>query len=215
MIDNDRKPKSPADPRRRILDAAYREFANKGMKGARTREIAAAAGVNIAMVHYYFGSKEKLYWKVTRPVFRTLVESLKSTLTADDDPVSRVEALVDAYFDFLKKHPDFPRLVLWETLTGGKNLKMIFQGILKDEKIALADEIAMMFRSAGETGMFVSVDPAQAMVSLVGLCVFPFAARDIIQIVFRESALDEEFIEERRRHVKQLLIRGLSVQGKR
>ncbi len=204
-----------SDPRSRILDAAYREFVSKGMDGARTREIADAAGVNVAMVHYYFGSKEKLYWKVTRPVFRILVRSLRSALSVDEHPVRRVEALVDAYFDFLKEHPDFPRLVLWETLTGGKNLRMIFQGVLGDDKMALADEIAAMFKSAGETGLFVSVAPTQAMISLIGLCVFPFAARDIIQIVFRGAFLDEAFIEERRRHVKDLLIRGLSDYGKR
>jgi AcrR family transcriptional regulator len=198
------------DPKQRILDAALSIFIEKGLEGARTREIAEAAEVNLAMLHYYFGSKALLYRQVVRPLFLALVGFLASALSSSDDPGEQLEALVDAYFDFLGEYPDLPRLMMWELAAGGKNLQTVFKPLLQQENVRLPDRLTDVFKSGQESGAFRLFPPEQGAISLVALCVFPFLARPVIATIFPDSQSGADFIEERRRHVKTILMRGLS-----
>ena len=197
------------EPKRRILDAALKTFIDKGFDGARTREIAEAADVNVAMVHYYFGSKAKLYRRVVQPLFMILAGLLRLALSSSEDPKEQVEALVDAYFDFLSEYPELPRLMMWELASSGKNLQAVFTPLLQQENVRLPNRLIEIFKSGQESGVFGTFPPEQAAISFVGLCVFPFLARPVIDTIFQESLMDNDFVEERREHVKSLILRGL------
>lgn len=202
------------DPRRRILEAAYQVFAEVGCQGARTREIARRARVNVAMIHYYFSSKEDLYFRVITPIFREIFIRLKAAAASSDDPLERLEAIVNVYFDFLKARPDFPRLMMWELAMGGQAAQKAFASIKAETGSALPDTVISIFRDGQLRGIFRPHSPDHAIISLVALCVFPFMTRRMLEVLFPDLIADRDFPELRRQQVLDLLKHGLSAEKK-
>ena len=109
----------PRSTKTRILNAAEEIFGRRGFEGASTREIAAAAGVNISSLHYHWASKETLYVAVFRHVFERIMAHLEATVTpllertgprgGESDVVDRI---MRELFDFFAAQPNVPRLLL-------------------------------------------------------------------------------------------------------
>jgi AcrR family transcriptional regulator len=207
-----KRPQLDVEPRERILKAAYRVFLAKGRQGARTREIAREARVNLAMVHYYFHSKDELYQQVVSPLLIHFFYRLKKASESDPDPKKRLEAVIHTYFDFLSGEPDFPRFMIWELTGGAVILKKIFAGPLDDKRKDLVSNLRDIFRNGQEKGLFKSHNVDQAVLSMVALCIFPFVARDVIQVMNPDWTQQPDFLEERRRHILNLLLNGLSAE---
>ncbi len=104
----------PVETRRVILKAAEGCFAAAGFAGATTRQVAAGAGVNVATLHYHFGSKEKLY----RSVLDAAIRAGVPLPARDGTPHERLAAAVEALWDFGAAHPSLPRLSLLNRLAG-------------------------------------------------------------------------------------------------
>ena len=198
------------DPRQRILNAATQVFAEEGLRGARTRKIARLAGVNVASIHYYFGTKEELYQRIIRPIFTMMMNRVKGASQSSDDPRQCIEAVVDAYFDLLRDHPEMPRLMMWDLVDGGIAIEKVIKPILNEEKIVFSQRLQEVVQKGQSMGIFKPQTAAQAVISLVALCVFPFFASRLINTFFPDQALNAEFLTERRLHVKDLIISGLA-----
>src|SRR5581483_7724117 len=108
--------RQPEVTRAAILKAATAEFARSGLEGARTDEIARAAGVNKALLYYYFRDKEALYGAVLDQVFGGLREKVAAAMDAEPDPGRRLLAYVAAHFDYIASSPLLPRVLLRELL---------------------------------------------------------------------------------------------------
>ena len=108
--------------RARLLRAATRLFARAGFAGTTVDEIVAAAKVNKRMVYHYFGDKRGLYHAVLSEAYRSLEAVEISTLAHSHDIDALTAEIVRAYFDFLARHPEFVRLLLWENLNDGRGL---------------------------------------------------------------------------------------------
>ncbi len=110
----------------RILDVAEEIFAEKGYDGATLRDVAARAGLRTPSLYNHFPSKDSLYTAVLErgigPVLRALGES-----GTDGDPARDPGRLVEHMMELLARRPQLPRLVLHETLTGGRHLTRILQ----------------------------------------------------------------------------------------
>lgn len=104
---------NPEETRRQILEAASRAFAESGFVGATTRTVAARAGVNVATLHYHYGSKEGLYRAVLAHVSRGTLPEIPAAQGA-----ARIEALVEALFEHGSGRPDLARLALLDLLAG-------------------------------------------------------------------------------------------------
>src|SRR5262245_34922052 len=96
-----------AETRAAILEAALREFAEEGIAGARMEAMAAAAGVNKALLHYYFGDKERLYGAALEHVFATLSERMREVLESELPPREKIMAYAAAHFDFIAASPTY------------------------------------------------------------------------------------------------------------
>ena len=105
---------NPEETRREILRAAEESFARSGFVGATTRLVAASAGVNVATLHYHFGSKEGLY----RAVLRRASEEALPEVPAGGSPAEEVARLVAALYDAGLRRPSFARLALLDSLAG-------------------------------------------------------------------------------------------------
>src|SRR5690349_15726675 len=106
----------PEQTRAAILDAATREFSREGLAGARTDAIAREAGVNKALLYYYFHDKESLYAAVLDRVFTGLKARINAALEQPVSPRERLLAYAGAHFDYIAEHPEYPRLMSREMM---------------------------------------------------------------------------------------------------
>src|SRR5256885_2067018 len=111
---------NPEATRAAILEAALQEFATEGLAGARTDHIARAAGVNKALLYYYFQDKETLYGAALDHVFGSLAATMNTVLERDLPPREKVLAAAGTHFDFVAHSPIYPRLVQREMMRAGR-----------------------------------------------------------------------------------------------
>ena len=125
---------APSSTKARILVAAEEVFAAKGFEGASTREISAAAGVNISSLHYHWESKETLYYAVFQNIYDRIVDVVRTSIptSADERPVSRsiIDQAMARLFDFFADHPNIPKLLVRRLLESADTNSEIERDIL-------------------------------------------------------------------------------------
>ncbi|MBX3027695.1 TetR/AcrR family transcriptional regulator [bacterium] len=125
---------APESTKARILRAAEAVFAARGFDGASTREIAAAAGVNISSLHYHWESKETLYFAVFAHVYDRILELVRSSIpdASMERPASRevVDDVMGRLYDFFADNPTIPRLMVRRLLETGTDTSDIEREIL-------------------------------------------------------------------------------------
>lgn len=191
-----------------ILNAAREVFHQKGMAGARMQEIADKAGINKALLHYYFRNKQQLFMAIFQESFKVIMPEVNEILTAGIPLFEKIEAFVERYLDLLEQNPVIPLFVLNEIRQnpdfiistiqthGGPNLKPFFNQIKQE----------------ANAGNIRTVDPRQLMVNLISLCIFPQLGRPMIQRLMKvEDAAFDKMLEERKTHVSQFIINAIKV----
>ena len=200
---------SPADleTRKRILDAAHAVFLRKGTAGSRTQEIADEAGVNKALVHYYFGTKAALADAIFERSLGALTPLIFGILADENRSIEqKVRDIVKAQIDFHSAHPyvagymisemhaEPQRMVALMAKTGGPPL----------------DVIRRQLKEAARAGTMRPLTPEQFVVNMMGLLIFPFALRPGLMALLKfDSSRWATFMEERRRLLPDLILAGL------
>ena len=200
----------PEQSRAAILNAAVREFAREGVSAARTDAIARSAGVNKALLYYYFKDKESLYRAVLDEVFRGVRAAIRNALSQDLPPRERLCAYVRAHFDYIASHPLYPRIVHAEFLSATKNPSRL-QRVAKEYFRPVFADIAKLLREGAETGDFRRVDPIQFIPSMVAIIVFYFTTAPIMQVVIGFDPMAPERLAERRAAVVDFVSAALFV----
>lgn len=166
----------------RIMEAARKVFSNKGYAGTRTRDIAEEAGINLALVNYYYRSKDKLFYEVMQEKVYQLFGSIAPILI---NPAFSLETKIDiateTYIDMLIVNPDLPLLVFNEI----KNHPNDFGTKIQLKPMLLESSFFNQIRERNS-----KVDPMQFLLSIIGLIVFPFIARPVISGVADISKAD-------------------------
>jgi AcrR family transcriptional regulator len=125
---------APASTKARILQAAEAVFAARGFDGASTREIAAAAGVNISSLHYHWESKENLYLAVFQNIYDRIINLIRAAVPPvagrRRDARALVDDLMGRIFDFFADHPDVTRLLVRRLLESGQDSVPIERDVL-------------------------------------------------------------------------------------
>ncbi len=142
----------PEESRAAILQAAVREFSREGVAGARTDAIARAAGVNKALLYYYFKDKETLYGAVLDLVFGGLTESVNEALSSDLPPREKLLAYVGAHFDYIAGHPLYPRITQSEMMRAARGKAPHLQRIAKQYFLPLFGKICVRDRGGTDDG---------------------------------------------------------------
>jgi TetR/AcrR family transcriptional regulator len=190
-------------PEERILSAAAEEFAAKGFFGARTQTIADAGGVNKAMLHYYFRSKENLYAEVIKAAFRKILREVSQAWLSPDDLENRLEVVIDSYLENYRKNPGFLKIVLREVVDGGKRFRRAFRDIEKDQPLVSgATPQEMINRLASELGLD-NVDALHMIINIVGMCAISFISPLFLEAVLHMDVSDfDAYLKERRTAIK-------------
>jgi len=193
----------------RILAAAVQEFAEKGFFGARMQAMADAAGVNKAMLHYYFRSKENLYRQVLQVTFQALWQNVEEILQEEAPIIQRLDRVVDLYMDLFIRNPGLVRIILREVAGGGEQLR---QSIKYLKTVGITPRRSLL-RVEAEMG-FNQDDLLHLIVSLIGLCLFSTFAEPFLGELFDlDQARMADFSKERREAIKVMLRVSLETLG--
>jgi len=173
----------------KLLDAAERLFAEYGFDAVPVRRVAEEAGVNPALVHYYFGSKRKLLYAVIERAITHLAAGLSAMQESGPERITDVTALL---FGTAAAHPALPRLVTREVLLSGGRTRDVFA---RDYAPRLGGALPGLIRKAQKAGRIGrGLDPGVITLVVLGLCLFPFIARSLAEpvlgIEYNEAGLD-------------------------
>src|SRR5581483_3167788 len=190
----------PEASRAAILKAAVREFAREGVAGARTDAIARFAGVNKALLYYYFKDKEALYQAVLDEVFSGARVAIQTALSKELPPRQRLEAYVRAHFDYIASNPLYPRIVHAEFLRAGRDPSRL-QRVATQYFQPIFVNIAALLKEGAESGEFRRVDPVHFIPSMISVIVFYFITAPVMKVMIGRDPMSKESLAERRHAV--------------
>lgn len=197
--------------RERLIDAAITLGTARGLDAIGIREIAAEAGVTPGMIAYYFGDKGGLYEamldRVYQQVLTNLVQIAETPASSDEHPLAR---LVQLQISTLMRTPWMPQLIVREVIGREGPLRAFFRDRLASGPAKLIP--ALLRREMDEGRVRDDLDPTLAMLSMIGMVVFPFLAHPVLGETLGYS-LDESFRERLIEHTRKLLLDGLGGEG--
>lgn len=195
------------ESKQRILDAAANLFGERGKAAVSTTEIAREAGVNKAMIFYYFGSKDELYQAALKQWFADMVENILGALEGVDPGLAMIEAFVRAHTAYLFRRPAMAKLIVRELLANDFGSSSEMAEMMR-RLGGIRGRFMESLTAAGARGEIRDVDPLQTTVSIISMDVFVFVGKPIVKIIAPEIDIDR-FVEERVNHILDLLMNGL------
>jgi TetR/AcrR family transcriptional regulator len=183
-----------------ILVAAERIFAEAGLEGARTEAIAAAAGVNKALLYYYFQSKDALYRAVLEQHVKDFYRRGLQVLTSRGSARSLLLRYVSMHFDFMGARPNYPRLFQRLMMAGGRPLQQLAQKYF----LPLGRRLARVIERGVREGEFRPVHSGHTIISLVALTVFYFTS-PIVRLAAPVDPYQERQIAARKNEVLKFI----------
>ena len=171
------------ETRENILNVATREFAEKGLSGARIDEIAAQTNTSKRMIYYYFSSKEGLYRAVVGREYGRIRDA-EAELNLEEMPALEALAqLIGKTFDWHFQHPDFVRLVMNENIHFAAHLDDV-DGIQERNESVIATLNAILRRGAEEGTLRTDIDPVDLHMNISALCFYTVSNRYTFRKVF-------------------------------
>jgi TetR/AcrR family transcriptional regulator len=158
-----------------ILDAAAREFAERGYAGARVDRIARRAAVNKAMLYYHFASKRQLYRTLLRGMFARAADRLNAVASSAAAPPAKIDRVIAELAALIQEHPVFPAIMLREVAEGGAHLDRPTLAALA----AVPRAVAGIVEDGVRRGAFRPIHPVFAYFSLFAPIVFYLAGTPI------------------------------------
>jgi len=191
----------------KILSAAREVFLQKGFSGARMQDIADEAGINKALLHYYFRSKEKLFETIFRQAFEKLIPHITEVFSSDLPFYDKIRAFTNAYITMAIENPFIPLFVLNAMHTDTEGFQKKFGDIPKKVPIIL---VKTEIKKAVDSGLIRPIEPPELIMNMLSLCLFPFIARPMFQMVMNIS--DPQFkkiLEQRKSEVADFIIHSI------
>ena len=191
--------------RARILEAAVQQFSENGLAGARTEQIAEAAGVNKALLYYYFKNKESLYAAALESVFDEARADSIAVLEADATAGERFMQMVLNHFDRSFSHRSMRTLMQQEMvrLHQGEENRM---GLMADRFFRpMWVKVQQLLEEGIAAGELVRVDPQQIRYAALGGNVFYFLSAPLVRLAFGIDPLEHSQLERRRRVAVEFL----------
>jgi len=158
----------------RIIVSAEKLFYQKGKAGTSMQDIADDAGINRTLLNYYFRSKDQLFEAVFRKAMGSFVPNLAAMMSSDVSFNNYLPAMVEKIIDTMLENPQIPIFVLQELSSNPERMPQI----IKEMGIDPARVMEEMGNGIASSRM--DIDPQQVILSLISLCIFPFAAKPVV-----------------------------------
>jgi AcrR family transcriptional regulator len=192
----------------KILVSARNIFHRKGLSGARMQEIADDAGINKAMLHYYYSSKDKLFDAVFREAVKRIFPEISGLLNIDKPLFEKIRFFSDKYISLLQNNMYLPSFILNEMNQNPAKFKKTLSKEINIKPGVFVSQI----RKGIEDKIIINIDPLQLFVNMISLCVFPFAAKPMIMMTAGFSEKEySDFIDKRKKEIPEFIINSIKV----
>lgn len=192
-----------------IVEAARKVFQEKGYKEATMRDIAAEANINMAMLHYYFRSKDNLFYIVFDEAFKLLYSDIiEILLNNEPDLFDKIRTIVNEYITFFQEKPYLPQFIIGEII---RNPEKIGDRMQKNTSLVLAFRaFSEQIKQEIEKGTIKQISAISLLLNMISLCVFPAIAKPmIVEAIGIEAATFDLTIEVRKKEVADFIINAI------
>lgn len=194
--------------REAILAAAEREFAAKGLFGARVEEISRRAGTNKRMIYYYFGSKDALYLLVLERVYAGLRGAERKLHLDHLEPQAAIRTLIESNFAYSRAHPEMISLINNENLHRARNLRKSRK--VRELHSPLVRLIADILKRGAAQGVFRrGIDPVELYITIAGIGYFFLSNNWTLSAIFGRDLSSDAAYRRRKRHIVDMVLAAL------
>jgi len=188
---------NPEETRERILGAADALFGTLGFDGTTTRDIAERSGVNKALIHYHFGTKDDLLSALLDGYYRRMGEALTKALASVGTPREQVLTVLDLYADFLAANLTFCRLVQREVAGGSHVHELVLRTLPMFQ-------VGVPWLKHAVPGAKKELDATQLLVTVYGLVVTYFTHGEVLRELTGKDPYSPAALAARKRHVRRV-----------
>lgn len=200
--------KKSIETQENILIAARTIFAQKGLAGARMQEIADSAGINKALLHYYYRNKEKLFEQVFDEAFKQILRPLAAFLADNSELFQKIRNICRLYHEVLVEYPFIPNFVINEINSDPTRILKLLdvEGVLEGK-----EKTAFQISEAVKSGKIRPIDPRELILNIISLSIFPFASRPIINEILYKNEDIYEILQARSDRVSDFIIQSIKI----
>lgn len=194
----------------KILAAAKKVFLRDGLHGSRMQDIADEAGINKALLHYYFRTKEKLFESIFQQVKGGLLPRVAEIFKSDLPLFEKLRLFIDNYIDLLVESPYVPLFMMNES---NKDPEKFIEKIGVLEKLqSFLPYFIVQLQDEIEKGNIRPIHPMHLLMNTMSMCVFPFLAKPMLQRVGgMTDAQYMELMQERKKIITDFVINAIKV----
>lgn len=188
----------------RILEAARSVFIRRGMSGARMQDIADEAGINKALLHYYFKNKEMLFEKIFMEAAGKIFPRINMIFSSDEPLFTKIEQFCGEYIDMILENPYLPLFVLNEMNRDPVYfIKKLWQKENKPEPYKFLQQVEAEIKK----GTIKNISPLQLLMNMLSMTIFPFIGKPVFQINLGIDEIQFRMImEQRKKEVPKFII---------
>ena len=191
----------------KILLAAKKVFVAKGMAGARMQDIADEAGINKALLHYYFRNKEQLFELVFKEAADKLFPKINWIFESDISLFEKIEQFADEYITEMLENPYLPLFVLNEI---NRDPQYFLKKVLGEKNRPRPHKFLQQIEKEVKKGVIRNIDPIQLLMNMISMTIFPFVGKPMFKA---NLALDEwqfrNIMEQRKKEIPKFIIESI------
>ena len=192
----------------KIFEAATDVFVEKGMDGARMQDIATHAGINKALLHYYFRTKDQLFNKVFEKIAGRMFSKFTPVFDKNLSLEEKIRFFFNTHISFLHDNPRLPGFILNEINRNPTHIKKLLSTIEFGKVWSLLYE---QHKDELDKYNITQENLPQIMTTIASMSVFPFAARGILEGIFQNMGVDfDKYIEERKEFAAEFVIKAIT-----
>jgi len=192
----------------KIFEAATDVFVEKGMDGARMQDIATHAGINKALLHYYFRTKDQLFSKVFEKIAKRMFSKFAPVFDENLTLEEKIRFFFNAHISFMKDNPRLPGFILNEINRNPARIKKLLSTI---EFRKIWTLLKSQHKNELDKYNITEENLPQIMTTIASMSVFPFAARGILEGIFQNMDVDfDRYIEERKEFAAEFVIKAIT-----
>ena len=188
----------------KILAAAKNVFVTKGMAGARMQDIADEAGINKALLHYYFRNKERLFEVIFMDAAQKLFPKINSIFESEAPLFEKIENFCEEYITVMSENPYLPLFVLNEI---SKDSEMFLGKFLNKQQFPLPQKFLEQVEKEIRKGTIKKISPLHLLINLISMSIFPFVGKPMIQFVMGLDELQfRNIMQQRKKEIPKFII---------
>lgn len=190
----------------KIFDAAHEVFTQKGMDGAKMQEIADRAGINKALLHYYYRSKEKLYETVARAIIGKALPAVRQVIEGEQPLEEKIRRFIETYIDIISRDTFIPLFIISEINKHPDR----FIDIVMPKDLPKPEVFFRQVEAEIAAGRIRPIKPQHLIVHIISMCVFPFVGKPMMRLILGMSPSEMRFfLEERKEEVTGFVLAGM------